>query len=94
MGLPPNLAATAATLYLAALGLACYLNRRQLDWRRMCSLGSAALAFWVLTAAFRGSLGEAGAPRYVAFGALPLGLLVVEATRGVRITRRRVSRSW
>jgi hypothetical protein len=87
MGLPPSLAATAATLYLAGLGWACYRNRRQLDWRRMCSLGSAALAFWVLTAAFRGSLGEAGAPRYIAFGALPLGLLVVEATMGMPISR-------
>ncbi len=87
LGLRPSLAATAATLYLAALGWACYQNRRQLDWRRMCSLGSAALAFWGLTAAFRGSLGEAGAPRYIAFGAIPLGLLLVEATRGIRITR-------
>jgi len=89
LGLKASLAATAATLYLTALGLACYQNRRQLDWRRMLSLGSAALAFWGLTAAFRGSLGEAGAPRYIAFGALPLGLLLVEATRGMRITRPR-----
>lgn len=87
LGFKPSLAATAATLYLTALGLVCYQNRRQLDLRRMLSLGSAALAFWGLTAAFRGSLGEAGAPRYIAFGALPLGLLLVEATRGMRVTR-------
>ncbi len=87
LGLQPSLAATAAGLYLIALSSACYRNQARVDWPRMAAVASAALAFWGLTAAFRGSLGEAGAPRYIAFGALPLALLLVEATRGLKITR-------
>jgi hypothetical protein len=87
LGFGTALTATAATLYLLALGVASYVNRVNVDWPRMSSIASAALAFWGLTAAFRGPLGEAGAPRYIAFGSLPLGLLLVESTRGMRVTR-------
>lgn len=87
LGFGATLTAAAASLYLVAVGAACYANRAVVDWTRMCSIASAALAFWGLTAAFRGSLGEAGAPRYIAFGALPLALLLIEATRGMHVSR-------
>jgi hypothetical protein len=54
---------------------------------RIATLASVPVAFWLLLAIARGQDGEFGAPRYVAFGALPIALLIVEAVRSQPRTR-------
>lgn len=79
----PSSGTAALVLYVVAVAILVAVNRSRIDFVRIASLMTAPLAFWSLTALFRGALGEAGAPRYIAFGALPLALVLFEVARGL-----------
>lgn len=86
-GRKPPWATVALMTYLGVLALLAWLNRRRVDFVRVASLTVAPLTFWILTALFRGGLAEPGAPRYIAFGALPLALVLLEMARGLPLRR-------
>lgn len=82
-GRSPSWASVVLIVYLVSVALLATFNRSRIDFVRVASLATAPITFWALTAMFRGGLGEAGAPRYIAFGALPLALILFESARGL-----------
>lgn len=82
-GRQPSSGTFVLIFYGVVVALLVAVNRRRIDFIRVASLMTAPLAFWTLTAVFRGALGEAGAPRYIAFGAIPLALVLFESARGL-----------
>lgn len=81
-GQDQSAAVWAVSAYGALVMLLVWRNWGRIDGVRVASIAVAALTFWGLTAVFRGGLGEAGAPRYIAFGAVPLVLILLEVARG------------
>jgi hypothetical protein len=84
-GLTGQTATMGAALTVGFVALCAWLiHRGSPDRIRMLALAAVPLSFWILLAIVRGQDAEFGAPRYVAFGALPLALLLFEAVRSQR----------
>jgi len=81
-GLTGQVVTLGAALTLGVVLLIVWMSRGgEVDKVRIAVLASVPLFFWFLLALVRGQDGEFGAPRYVAFGALPIALIIVEAVR-------------
>ena len=81
-GLTGQVYTMSAALTVGLVLVLVWLSRGgQIDKVRVAVLATVPVFFWFLLALVRGQDGEFGAPRYVAFGALPIALVVVEVMR-------------
>jgi len=81
-GLAGQVTTMGAALTVGFVALVIWLMRGgHADKVRIAVLASVPVFFWFLLAIVRGQDNEFGAPRYVAFGALPLALILLEAVR-------------
>lgn len=87
-GLTGQVVTMGAALTVGLVVLVGYLSRGgSVDKVRIAVLALVPVFFWLLLAIVRGQDNEFGAPRYVAFGALPITLILVEAVRSNRRSR-------
>jgi hypothetical protein len=81
-GLTGQVLTMGAALTVGMVVVLAWISRGgQVDRKRIAVLAAVPIFFWFLLALVRGQDGEFGAPRYVAFGALPIALIVIEAVR-------------
>jgi hypothetical protein len=81
-GLTGQVTTMGAALTVGLVVVIVWLSRNgHADKVRIAVLGLTPVFFWSLLAVVRGQDNEFGAPRYVAFGAIPIALLVLEAVR-------------
>jgi hypothetical protein len=84
-GLTGQVVTLGAALTVGFVAIVAWLWRGgRIDAIRIATLTAVPLFFWFLLAIVRGQNNEFGAPRYVAFGALPIALILVEALRSRR----------